>query len=255
MQRVVLLGASNLTLAFPQLLNYLRTGFTQPVQLFAAHGHGRSYGLTSRVLFRSLPGITTSNLWSEIDQQDANVTHTTALLTDIGNDLLYGADVAQIAAWIEDCLQQLQAIDSQVVMTMLPLASVEQLSVWRYNLTRTIFFPGKGPKWPVMQKNIKELDAELRQLATTYNVATVEPEADWYGFDPIHIRRRHRRTAWKQILSHWSTFDATTVTHRGSAFRAINVWRLQPSQRFLFGREQNHSQPIATGERLTLHLY
>lgn len=255
MQRVVLLGASNLTLAFPLVLGYLRTGFAQPVRLFAAHGHGRSYGLTSRVLFRGLPGITKSSLWSQLDEDSHEVSQTTALLTDIGNDLLYGADVAQIIEWVEECLQQLQTREAQVVMTMLPLASVERLSAWRYNLTSALFFPGKGPKWHVMQQNIHELDTELRQLAKTYNAETVEPQAAWYGFDPIHIRRGYRRAAWKQILSRWSAFDATAAKHRGSASRAINVWRLRPSQRFLFGREHNHDQPVSADERLALHLY
>jgi len=41
-------------------------------------------------------------------------------VTDIGNDILYGADVGQIAEWVEECLTRLRGKCEQIVITELP---------------------------------------------------------------------------------------------------------------------------------------
>jgi len=62
--RAVLLGASNLTLALPTLVDDLRRAAGGPVEVLAACGRGRSYGAWSHLLFvRHLPGITGCGLW------------------------------------------------------------------------------------------------------------------------------------------------------------------------------------------------
>src|SRR5439155_11570702 len=100
--RVVLLGASNLTLGFPMLVSELRAWLGSPVEILCAHGHGRSYGLASRVLFRELPGIVECGLWRALASAPARPT--LALLTDVGNDIMYGRDVEEIAGWVETAL-------------------------------------------------------------------------------------------------------------------------------------------------------
>src|SRR4051794_31255557 len=61
--RVVLLGASNVTIGFGVLTRLVRAGFRGPIDLRAALGHGRSYGAWSSLLVRSLPAITQCGLW------------------------------------------------------------------------------------------------------------------------------------------------------------------------------------------------
>jgi hypothetical protein len=39
-------------------------------------------------------------------------------------------------------------------------------------------------------------------LALEHGARLVEPSPSWYGFDPIHVRRRMRSKAWSQILEH-----------------------------------------------------
>ena len=41
--RVVLLGASNLTLAWPRIMDQLQARFSAPLDIYTANGMGRSY--------------------------------------------------------------------------------------------------------------------------------------------------------------------------------------------------------------------
>lgn len=70
----------------------------------------------------------------------------------------------------------------------------------------------------------------------------VEPEAAWYGIDPIHFRRSIRREAWDHILSQWPLDrpagepSRRTLRGRLSSLRAEEVrlfgvrrWNRQPA--------------------------
>ena len=83
-RRVVALGASNLTRGFPILVSAARASAGPDVEVFAALGLGRSYGMESRVLARTLPGILDSGLWAALAGLPPLPTR--AVVTDVGND-------------------------------------------------------------------------------------------------------------------------------------------------------------------------
>ncbi|MCZ6542107.1 MAG: hypothetical protein O6768_00410, partial [Planctomycetota bacterium] len=92
--RVVLLGASNLTRGISRAVGIAQAILGTPLEVLIAMGHGRSYGQRSRVLGRSLPGIVDCGLWDALLHGSGRPTY--ALLTDIGNDVMYGASVPSI---------------------------------------------------------------------------------------------------------------------------------------------------------------
>ena len=94
--RVVLLGASNLTRGISTAVETTRRAVGGPAEYFIAMGHGRSYGARSRVMGRGLPGITECGLWGALGDDHSP---TYALLTDVGNDVAYGASVDTITGF------------------------------------------------------------------------------------------------------------------------------------------------------------
>jgi len=254
-QRVVLLGASNLTLSFPLILKMLHSGFSDPVEIHAAHGHGRSYGKWSRVLHRELPGINDCDLWKNLEQQSEKSGSTVALITDVGNDLIYRAEVSQIVEWVEACLNRLTAQQSQIVLTLLPMSSIERLSAWRYQATRMMFFPKHSSPWSEMKKRVIELNERLSETGRRFHVHIVEPPGHWYGMDPIHIRASRRKEAWNRIFSTWEGFGSPKGSLAQSLPGRIRTWRFRPAQRRIRGRLQTTPQPVLQTERTVLHLY
>ena len=255
MRRIILLGASNLTLAFPLLVETLRATCGQ-IELFAAHGHGRSYGMTSRVLCRTLPGIRSCRLWEDLRTGPPSAETPLAVITDVGNDLLYGATVPQICGWVETCLKRLLELGTRPVVTGLPLDSVMRLGPTRYNLTKMFFFPGKGPDWSTMRNLAPELDRGLAELAARHGIPSVRPRAEWYGFDPIHIRRSHRPTAWREILTSIPGLDQSLQTVRPGLACCVRYWRIAPATRTILGRVREMTQPglsLTDGSRISLY--
>jgi hypothetical protein len=200
--RAILLGASNLRAGLPVVVDSLRRQAAGAIEVLAACGHGRSYGAWSRFLFvRRLPGILGCGLWPALEERPP--LRTIALLTDVGNDLVYGVPVAKIAAWIETCLDRLARRQAEIVMTLLPLQRLERLSPWQVKLAAALLFPGRRPPWPGLLEQARELDERLQRMGPERGVRLVEPGTDWYGIDPIHLRRSLRREAWDHIVTHW----------------------------------------------------
>jgi len=247
--RAVVLGASNLILALPDLIDDLRRAAGGPVEVLAACGHGRSYGRWSRLLFiRRLPGITACGLWADLDSRPP--LPTIALVTDVGNDLGYGEMPETVAGWIETCLVRLDRHGASTVCTFLPLCSLEKISAFRYYAARSILFPGRRVSRPALLERARELDRHLHRLAREHEARTVEPDASWYGIDPIHVRRRWRRRVWDLILAQWS------LRRPPGRSTPVRLPLLGAAEMRLFGLPRRHAQPacrLADGTTVALY--
>lgn len=252
MTRIVLLGASNVTLGFSVLTRLFRSGFDGALDIRGAFGHGRSYGAWSTMAIRSLPPIGDCGLWRSLDEATDAVTPY-ALLTDIGNDLMYGHQPEAIADWVETCLDRLLAVNARIVVTRLPLSRIERLSALRYHATRASFFPLHRPiVWPEMLERARELDARVTDAAERRGTVVVTPLLDWYGFDPIHIRWKRRSQAWSEILSGWQGFRRPS----GNAdVPSLSLLGRFPEQLRILGRNVAFQQPVLSRHQSTLSLY
>ncbi len=252
-RRAVLSGASNLVRSLPTVLETAILCRGSALEVFLACGHGRSYGMASRVLGRTLPGIAECGLWEALAARPP--LETTALVTDIGNDLLYGVSVPQIAGWVENCVDRLLEHGARPVITALPVANLATLSPVRYKFFRSILFPACKRTLDDVRQDAHQLDERVRQLAVSRGIALAEPRTAWYGFDPIHIRYRHAPSAWREVLAAWSEQNAEEA---GRMSWVTWAWmhNLKPAQRWMWGIEQRAVQPsMRCEDGTTLWLY
>ncbi len=252
--RVILLGASNLTRAISTIVGTAQAMLGSPLELYIAMGHGRSFGRASRVLGRTLPGIAECGLWDSL--KDAPPAPTYALITDIGNDIVYGYDVAMITDWIERTLSRLKDLKARTVITRLPVQSIESLSAFRYHTAKAILFPGRKLSLDEAKRRVREIDSAVRTLATHYAATAVGLPGDWYGFDPVHLRRSHYSAAFAQILASWSDSDGQLAEASGSVARWLKLRLARPQRWGLLGVQLGSTQPaVRLGDGSNVALY
>lgn len=243
-RRAVLLGASNLAVGLPTIFPAVQRAWGRPVEILAAIGHGRGYGCESRVLGRVLPPIIDCGLWEALEERPG--AETAVLLTDIGNDLVLGATAEQLVTWVETCLSRLPTDNMRVTITELPLVSLEKMGKWRFLFFRTFLFPGSRLGFQEALDAANYVNAALQDLARQYNAQTVRPLEQWYGFDPIHIRRSQRPRAWQHVFGEWNAaYDADNdrVSNEVSRPSAWYLYRLRPLERKFFLMHQHKPQP------------
>jgi hypothetical protein len=248
--RVVALGASNLTRGFQTVVATARAAWGSHVEVIAALGHGRSYGARSRVLVRTLPGILESGLWRELESRPEASTR--GLVTDVGNDILYGFSADQTLAWVEEAVRRLKRFARDIVLTDLPLASIRRLSQPKFLLFRSIFVPSCFLSLAQVLERAERVNAGLAELSAAQGATFFRVNPAWYGFDPIHIRPSASRSAWQDILGIESRVSADSR----SALDRLRLYAMPPERQWLFGVERFTPQAgvaLPSGGRVWLY--
>ena len=248
--RVVALGASNLTRGFQTVVSTARVAWGPRVEVLAALGHGRSYGVRSRLVFRALPGILESGLWSELESRPHVVTR--ALVTDVGNDILYGFSADQTLAWVAEALRRLSRLTEDIVVTGLPLASVRRLTSLKFLAFRSILVPSCRLSLAQVLDRTECVNVGLAQLSSELGAKFLQPDPAWYGFDPIHVRPSMWRQAWQRVLGAQPQASLIGV----STVESVRLYLMRPERRWMFGLEQFTPQSgvgLPSGARVWLY--
>jgi hypothetical protein len=237
--RLVAVGASNLARMALPLLDAARAGHGAPVEAWFALGRGRSFGLRSQLLGRGLGSIRDSGLWERLPHLPP--APTTALLMDVGNDLLYGVEVPRILTWVEHVLLRLCATATERVVVGLPIAAIRSLPAWRFRLVRTLLVPGSRLTHTQALGGSEQLHDQLHALAKRHDARFHTPEPQWYGLDPVHVRRRH----WREAARSWLGVEAPDAAPPcdGSAAR-FRCLMAAPHERTWFGHTTRTPQPV-----------
>jgi hypothetical protein len=242
-RRVVLVGASNLTKSIGTVIATAQSVWGGPLEVLAACGHGRSYGRATRVFGLGMPGIEGCGLWPDLAA--APELPTAALVTDIGNDLIYEEPVERIVSWVEQCLDRLAAARAKTIVTLWPIENLRTLSRARYYLMRTLLVPRSRIGLDEISRRAIALDAHVERLVRDRGMHLMRLRADWYGFDPIHLRVSRRRRAWREMLCGW-TADGSMPEAAGMRLaRSLYLRTRVPERRRVFGFEQHGRKPAA----------
>lgn len=250
----IFLGASNLTRGFPRIIRLIESQKLRHAHVHSALGHGRSYGKRSQVVIRHLPSIIESQIWDSL-KSNSEVKSTKAIVTDVGNDLIYGFSVEEIVEWIDICLTRLLEMEADVVAATLPMQRIRTVTRRQFEVVRWLFFPRLRTGWADIQSQAEQLDTALHDLYESYEVTVVEPELKWYGLDPIHVRRSMEQQAWSTIMGAWAGW---TVPENVASPSWTERWRFLttvPADRHFLGFRQQRQQPCWQRERSNISLY
>lgn len=238
--RLVCVGASNLARMALPLLAAARARSGGPVEAHMALGRGRSFGVRSSLLGRGLDGIRHSALWPLLPTLPA--CPTTAVLLDVGNDLLYGLAPPTILGWVDELLQRLGAAAEERHVVGLPLAAIDRLRPWQFRLVRSVLFPPSRLTFADARTMSQELHDGLRTLAARHGATFHELPLAWYGFDPVHVRRR----CWRDATHAWLGVPQAAVEPSPPVAGTLTQLRFlfaAPHARTWFGRPQHGRQP------------
>jgi hypothetical protein len=172
-----------------------------------------------------------------------------ALVTDVGNDILYGFPPGQTLAWIDDAIRRLREHTGDIVVTGLPMTSIRRVSPAKFKVFCAVLAPSCTLPLHDVVERAAAVDAGLAKLAAEHGAQFVPLDPAWYGLDPIHIRRRHWRGAWQRILG-------TDVTLRAAPIEALRLYAMRSERESWFGKERRTAQTgraFSSGARVWLY--
>ncbi len=237
--RVIALGASNLTRGLRTVVSLSRQAWGPEAEVFAALGLGRSYGADSRLLLRGLPGILQCGLWRRLETLPPATT--VGIVSDVGNDILYGYAADQILAWVGEAVSRLQQYTDNIALTGLPEGTVDTLPEWQFRAIRTFMFPSSRQTLSQTRHTAEVVQRGLEQMAADRGLRFVRLHNAWYGWDPIHFRHRYWRRAWGEFLG-LDTAAQNSAPEAGELVETIRFWLRADEHRTLIGMHQHTPQ-------------
>lgn len=240
--RVILIGASNLTLSLRMIIQHIQKNIGSPSEILVAAGHGRSYGLSSQVVIRELPGIVQCGLWNQLSARA--IVPSYALLTDIGNDIPYGVCPEQILQWVSWCIDELAKASAQIVIVNLPIQSIEALSNKRFQFFRRLFFPSCTLSKIEVVSRARVVHQGITALAQQKQLVVCEQANQWMGADGFHVAFMRREQVFEQLCSHFVVAAENLLSATYHPEPRLS-WRQRPCFAFqrVWGKEKCCQQP------------
>ncbi len=253
-RNLVFLGASNLSRGFPRLVSLAKSSFDEELTIYAAKGAGRSFGLNSGSFGKKFPGIFSCGLWDAL--REAKPAPTSALITDIGNDLGYEVPVDQVLEWVTRCVDALLEINADIVISDLPLEPLRALDERRFRMFRRVLFPYCRLEKAELVTRAEQVSRSLKQLADARHTPIFSVSSQWYGLDPIHPRRQCLDHYWVGLLNELRDFNVLEQRERFSWLQSTYLRLLEPASSTFFGVQRRSKQPVGwLNDRTKIFLY
>jgi hypothetical protein len=191
--RIHLYGASNLWLSRGAALTAVRRRFEGPLEIGLACGPGRSYGLRAgNPLARYLP-------LREVEFPSP-APPTLAVLSDVGNDIVYSQPPDTILVWVGELAGRLESQGAEVLLTGLPLESLRALPGWLFSALRSLYYAGQKLTQGELMQRLLDLEGGLQTLARERGYLFLPTQPEWYGFDRFHLRSKSYSACWEGWL-------------------------------------------------------
>lgn len=208
---LVLLGASNLSRGCFAFAKHMRACLhPRPVEVLIASGPGRAYYASGGLLNASYPPIHTSDIFEVAHSKSELGYQVVALVTDIGNDIMYDVSAEQVIETIQQVFEKLQSINAEIFYTTLPVAFEKKDRPIQFRILRSLLFPRSTVTYDEATGGIIEVNRFLKECRYGHLI----PDMNRYlGFDEIHYGWLRAHSAWSYMAKEMLKFLDVKMAH------------------------------------------
>ncbi len=170
----------------------------RPVEVMIATGPGRGYCVPGGLLTVVYPPIQSSRIFEAAREKFASGYRVIALVTDIGNDIMYGVSPEVLIETVQQVFTRLHSMNAEIFYTTLPEKFEKGISPAWFYILRTLLVPGSRVPYEKAIAGITEVNRFLKEFAqkSCHRI----PGLDRYlGFDEIHYGWFSAQKAWTHV--------------------------------------------------------
>ncbi len=196
---ILLLGASNLSRAYSGLVSFFKLNLVSvEVKVLAAFGSGRAYSTSAGMLNIVYPPLSSCTLFDEAERVCQHYSRVVALVTDIGNDIMYNVPQDRIVEDLECVLSRLALMQAEIHFTPIPKHLENNLGEKQFFILRALSYPRSRQTWKRAIASMRGINRFLSETCQgpAHLVTGLESFA---GFDGIHYSYFEVHKAWTHI--------------------------------------------------------
>ena len=197
----VLLGASNLARSFYGLKNCIKRCLLPRSSYFIhAMGPGRGYISQGGILNATYPPITNCGILEAVRNIRKPNQKVIALITDIGNDIMYGIPPDEIIGGLQYIFDALNEIETNIFITPISVNLKNDISEFYFRILRQIFFPKSKAKYPQTLEAIEDINKFINQ-SSNEKIVVISDMEQFCGLDKIHYSVLKSHLAWSYLAN------------------------------------------------------
>ena len=207
----IFLGASNLARSFHGLKYCIeRCIFPRPASFVHAMGPGRGYLSNGGILNAVYSPILNCGILEAVRNKKTKDQSVVALITDIGNDIMYGVSSEKIINGLQYLLNALGEFKTNIFITSIPVDLENDISELHFHIIRQIYFPKSPVKYSQASNNIKAINKFILQ-SSSKEITVINDMKQFCGIDKIHYSILKSQSAWSHIAKKLTTSLNTNV--------------------------------------------
>jgi len=209
----IFLGASNLARGYTALVKAAENWMhPHPCEFLGAMGPGRGYCAPGGLLNIVYPPIASCGIIPAAKKKAEHSSRVVALLTDVGNDIIYGVPASRIIRTLSEILQDLSAMSAEISITSISVDLEKDVGECGYQILRRIYFPFSQISFAEAAQAAKEINSFIENLSSQ-GIHVIHGLERYQGLDRIHYSLLHSSRVWSLIAS--EIFHVPNdITHR-----------------------------------------
>ena len=195
----ILLGASNLARASYGLMNCLtRCLSPRPVEFLHALGPGRAYITEGGILSAVYPPILNCGILNVAKDKSKSKRMIVALVTDIGNDIMYGVSAEKIILGLKTLFNTMEEIGASVLTTTIPVDLEQDVGKFYFLILRRIFFRKSRVEYHEAASAVRTINQFIKE-SENEKITVLKEMGPFCGVDKIHYRLSTSHRAWSYV--------------------------------------------------------
>ncbi len=195
------LGASNLARGYTLLTRHLSKCLDgNKPEFINALGPGRGFCARGGMFNFSYPPIQDCRAIEIAERKSRKAQRTVILITDIGNDLMYGISADTLIEGLDSLLARMQKWDAEIFMTSIHVDLKKDVSPTTFFILKSFFYPGSSITYEETELFIEKVNGYLEEKArNNEKVHLIKGMEIFAGLDKIHYSLLKTHSAWSKV--------------------------------------------------------
>lgn len=208
----IFLGASNLARSFYGLKRCIgRCIFPRPASFMHAMGPGRGYVSRGGILNATYSPILNCGIFEAARNKRIKSQQVVALITDIGNDIMYDVSPEKIIGGLQYTFNALDRFTTNIFITQIPVDLENDISEFYFQIIRQVYFPKSSVKYSQVSNNIKTINKFILQ-SSSQKMTIINDMKPFCGIDKIHYGIFKSQSAWSHIAGKLTASLGTNIS-------------------------------------------
>ena len=197
----LLLGASNLARGYSMLTQHL-SECREKTEFLNALGPGRGFCARGGMFNLTYSPILASRVIESAEKKSKHAFRTAVLITDIGNDLMYGVSAETLIASLNAVIDRMHKWNANIFLTSIHVNLKKDVGPITFFLLRFLFYPGSKVTFEKVNLFVTKVNRYLEEKARiNERVHLITGMETFAGLDKIHFSILKAHSAWSKVAN------------------------------------------------------